>query len=506
MKKKVLFLMAAIALFVPSVMASEKTVKDDAELTTAFKTAASGDVIKLTADITDHKGSSNSLRVDGGREITLDLNGHSITTNPATSKNAAGKDIADHRSIVVFNGTLNVIGSGTINHKTHTAINVWGIENQADNKKSVLNVGKDVVLTGDSGIAVLEDSEHAYNTEVNFSGTIKATNVAITISGNVKHADGPIMNIKQGANINASGKNATAVYGAGNGTWNIDDGVVVVGEGSAISIKSGTFNINGGTFTSTGEYVGTPELYGSGINPSGSAIQIETNILSNDNPNGYYGHVKLTINGGDFTSRNGNAILEYGSDTVTAVDSVLINNGSFEAASDKDTIVVSDGLANIQNSDTVTTKPIAISGGYFANGIDNEYIEDGNIVIDFATILDGEITNLDTAIGSIVVPNGTVLDDEAIDELTALIGEEEDGYKLEGYYLDSKLKNKADFTKAFDNDTTIYMSFVKVGTNNTDKKVEGNPKTSDMNIALILSIIGVASLGAVMSYKKKANN
>jgi len=47
MKKKLLFLVAALALFVPSVMAAEKTAGTEEELTKALSEAVTGDTIKL---------------------------------------------------------------------------------------------------------------------------------------------------------------------------------------------------------------------------------------------------------------------------------------------------------------------------------------------------------------------------------------------------------------------------------------------------------------------------
>ena len=99
--------------------------------------------------------------------------------------------------------------------------------------------------------------------------------------------------------------------------------------------------------------------------------------------------------------------------------------------------------------------------------------------------------------GVIVVPVGTVFDQETIDELKALVGSTEEGYKFEGYYSDSNLTKKMDFTKELTEDTTIYMNFVKV-------PGEENPKTSDMNLALILALLGVSSVGATLVSRKRA--
>ena len=62
MKKKLLFLVAALALFVPSVMAAEITAGTEEELTKALSEAVTGDTIKLTDDITF---SSDYIRFKG---------------------------------------------------------------------------------------------------------------------------------------------------------------------------------------------------------------------------------------------------------------------------------------------------------------------------------------------------------------------------------------------------------------------------------------------------------
>lgn len=93
MKKKLLFLVAAIALFVPSVMAAEvqKEVGTGEELLKAFNEAKAEDVttIKLTANIENYKGDkadNTRLIVGAGKTVILDLNGHNISIDPKGEK------------------------------------------------------------------------------------------------------------------------------------------------------------------------------------------------------------------------------------------------------------------------------------------------------------------------------------------------------------------------------------------------------------------------------------
>lgn len=487
MKKKLLFLVAVFTLFVPSVLAAELTASTDAELINAFATAASGDTIKLTANIENHKGGSSSLMVNGGRNITLDLNGHNITVEPSLVE---GTKNPVNKSIVIEDGTLTIKGKGTIKHETHVAVNVWASSTETSDPFSTLTVEKDVTLEGNTGISVFYGTTtKSYGGVVNFSGKINATENGITINGYIKDTtNAPVINIKNGANITSVGNDGVGLYGAGNGTWNIENGVTVVGEGSALGIKAGTFNIKGGTFTATGEYVGSPELYGNGINPSGSTIQIETNSAS------YYGHVNLNIEGGTFTSKKGATLLEYGSRTDTAVEAIEITGGEFNSAGEVGNLVVSNGLKTNQEN----RNAISISGGVFSNEISDDFLSEDSITISFAAIIDKEVQDLTNEVGVIVVPAGTKLDDEAIAELKALIGEVEEGYKLEGFYTDSEAKTKLDLSKEFTENTTIYINMVK-----ETVKEEKNPATNDMNLALILASLGLASAGAVLVSRKK---
>ena len=484
MKKKLLFLIAAIALFVPSVMAAELTAGTDEELINAFATAASGDTIKLTANIENHKGNSNALMVKDGKVITLDLNGHSISIDPAWN-NETNKPV--HRSITVNGGTLNVIGKGTIINEKHVAINVWGTENPTSAAYSTLNVGKDVTLEGNTGVSVFEDSYHSYGVVVNFEGKVNATENGLTINGNIQHEDGPVFNIKKGAEIKATREDGVGIYGAGNGIWNIEDGVKVEGVGSAIGAKAGTFNINGGTFTATGNYDSNPKLLGDDITPSGAAIQLETN-------SGYYGHIKMNIKDGVFTSEKGTAILEYGSDTTSAVEGLKITYGEFNAAEGKEILAISKALKTAQANNI-----ISIEGGLFNNDVDDEYLGTDNIVVTIAASITEDGKTVTENMYTVVVEKGDVFDEDAEKELTSLLGDIGEGYKLVGYYSDSELKNKFDFSKEMNDNTTIYMSFVK----ETISQGEKNPETSDMNLALVLATLGLASVGAVLVSRKK---
>ena len=168
MKKKMLLIVAAIALmiYVPSVSAATIEVTDDASLVDAFKKAVTGDTIKLTKDVT-HDGSY--IMVDEGRTLTFDLNGFNLTT----------VEKKENRSITVSNGNLTVTGKGTITMPGHNALAVWGSKDKDAKDYSVLTVEKDVTLVGKYGVAIFENQTkinkdaYLYRIRKNISSTEK---------------------------------------------------------------------------------------------------------------------------------------------------------------------------------------------------------------------------------------------------------------------------------------------------------------------------------------------
>ena len=262
MKKslKLLFLVLVLTLFVPNVMAAEKTASTDAELIDAFNTAVTGDTIKLTDNI-EHIG--GKILVGDGKNITLDLNGYNIVTKSE-----------DDRSITVYNGILTIKGKGTIKHETHNALNVWGSDAETSKVYSKLNVEKDVTLEGYTGIAIFRgyNDEGAYGTEVNFAGKINTKSIGITTNGLIRHINGPVVNIKNGASITTTGAESVAVYEAGNGTYNIEAGANITGA-TAVEVRAGILNVKGGILTGTAKKINSVPN-GDGATTVGAGIAV----------------------------------------------------------------------------------------------------------------------------------------------------------------------------------------------------------------------------------------
>ena len=341
MKRKMLVIVAMIAMIfsLSVVSAKEVEVNDAATLLAAFKTAESGDVVKLIDNITY----TLPERVLVSTDVTLNMNNHNIDF-----------DGASVRSFTVQGGSLNIIGKGTISHPEHNALNVRGTTDKTKVNYSTLKVGKDVTVNGLYGIAVFYDPENkkiGYGVNVEFAGKIeKSTEGGITINGTLQNAEGaPVINILDGAVINSE---KAGLYAAGNGTWNIGK-ANITGKELAFGIKSGKVIINGGTFTCTGESKMPTEGYSNGINASGAAIQLESN-------KDYYGNIELIIKDGTFTSKNAVSIYEYLAKNITKtnVNKIEIIGGKFVSARGNNNFLLSKELDY--------KGAIAVSGGTFS--------------------------------------------------------------------------------------------------------------------------------------------
>lgn len=384
MKRKMLVIVAMIAMIfsLSVVSAKEVEVNDAATLLAAFKNAESGDVVKLIDNITY----TLPDRVLVSTNVTLNMNNHNIDF-----------DGTKVRSFTVQDGSLNIIGKGTISHPEHNALNVWGTTDKTKVNYSTLKVGKDVTVNGLYGIAVIyapgneKNLESGYGVNVEFAGKIeKSTEGGITINGNLQNAEGaPVINILDGAVINSE---QTGLYAAGNGTWNIGK-ANITGKESAIGIKSGKVIINGGTFTCTGESQMPTEGYSNGINASGAAIQLESN-------KDYYGNVELIIKDGTFTSKNAVSIYEYLAKNIkqTNVNKIEILGGKFVSARGNNNFLLSEeldykGVVEVSGG-TFSANPVTyLKPAHKVTFSEEKYVVSPINVVEGTFIISGTITN-----------------------------------------------------------------------------------------------------------------
>ena len=110
-------------------------------------------------------------------------------------------------------------------------------------------------------------------------------------------------------------------------------------------------------------------------------------------------------------------------------------------------------------------------------------------------IISGKVKNV--APGQKGTPNENAADISEISYVEGTVVNEPTNFNEEKVTVNINLTLKSDEFA----DTTIYLKFVEIKAEISNK--EENPQTSDMNLALILTTLGLASVGAVLVSRKK---
>ena len=537
MKKKILFLTALISMFAFTCGVKAVEVKTAEELKTCL--AKDGSVCTLS------KSLENISTIDLAEvNATLDLNGNSIT-------------FAENKRLNIKKGNFIIKGKGKISEsKPSTApVVIYGSINKTDTNYTTVTIEKDVILEGKYGsfISLNKDSNnvsHAYGTTVNINGTLKGikegdSGAGFYINGLLQDVENaPVININSSANLNGNGG---AIYAAGYAVWNIKD-ANLNGKEYGVALKAGKFNFNNTKIENNGEKKeGT--YNGNGVNPAGATFQIESN-------NSYIGKIEINIDGGTYKSVNGDVIYHYMAQKEgttqkvnNSLTSLSIKNGTFNGeinllGEDTKNVTITGGTFNTDVTKFVGNKYVVNKNGKTYAVVENKVLEttDEKVIFESAEAIRNDLVLNVTEKSEDEVKKGTekvtevYKDNKKVKEVklinlyeinvlngdgrvekledgkfTIAIAIPESEQKYDAYKvvyfdedgklvetLDAKLENgKVVFT------TTHLSTYGIVGYNNTVTQGEKNPKTSDMNLALILTTLGLASVGAVLVSRKK---
>lgn len=266
----------------------------------------STDTIKLLKDTTER------LTLNNGKDITLDLDGHTLSYA--------------NQTVSVRHGKLTVNGPGTIKENSPYlgAILIKGSTNQEDTNYSVVNVNGDVTLSGWAPVFVDQNSEKAYGVTVNLNGaTLKAQKdtggddgVGLYVNGSITDTtNAPAIKLEN-TTIDAQGE---GMYLAGYADTTIKGGSIV-GTQTGIEIRAGSLELNGGTYTATANTF-TCDPNGSGSTTEGAAIAIAQHTTKKD--------ITVTINNGTFVGVKAlNESNPQNNDPAPQVN-LSISNGNF---------------------------------------------------------------------------------------------------------------------------------------------------------------------------------
>lgn len=281
----------------------------NATLQEAADAATAGQTVKVLNDVdmTTH----GNLTVNVGKDIVLDMNGHSI-------KGAN----ADYKNILVW-GKLTLKDSkenstGKIYAETPYQYGVYDkpLVYVGSKGEFVMESGhiysvipENTVYSGQFGIGAYDNSTVTIN-----GGTVESGWYAI--AGNGSGVQTTAITINGGTLVSTSDY---AIYHPQFGTLTINDGAVVYGAAGAIAMKRGNLVVNGGTLTSKG--VGDTGNWGDG---TGNLKSAALNFCAP------YGDVTAIIKGGTITAE-GDAVLIDAKPTEGKEVSLAISGGTFSS-------------------------------------------------------------------------------------------------------------------------------------------------------------------------------
>ena len=393
--------------------------------------AQAGTIIKDTLTLTEDVSSDSSYvyGVAQDTSATLDLNGHTVTSNnenaalltngTLTVKDSTGTGLVSGENFGAFasgdNSTL-IVESGSISGKK------IGVLAAGKNSQFIMNCGKVTTSSSNCWAVQIQQQASAYITGGEISGeinglilitsgagmtasatiegdaVIKTTGtydekdkdaeshvavflqpenesapVSLTVNGGTIQSD--VFAISgngncHGTTININGgtitsNKSTAIYHPQDGTMNITGGTITGKTG--IELRSGTLNIYGGSITGNGNpFEADPN--GNGTTTIGSALAVSQHTTNKD--------IDVTISGGEFTGYY--AVFESDlQDEKTDNIHMKITDGSFNGK------IYSE---NIQNF---------ITGGTFSDPTALHYLGEGaNVQINLKADYTGETGTL----------------------------------------------------------------------------------------------------------------
>ncbi|HIT51654.1 MAG TPA: hypothetical protein IAA95_05575, partial [Candidatus Aveggerthella excrementigallinarum] len=408
-------------------------------LSEAFESASDRSTIVVQSDFSTNE----AIRLEG-KNVILDLNGHTITstvkkqfitligsstglTITDSSDGAAGKIVGTEADafITVFQGTLDIenvtielrgVWQSGGSYWGNQAIYVLGSTDPNASEHSVVHVGEDATIssvrakdgnTVNPGYAVSVNVNKDYNPEsaygvvINFDG--KTDNAILYVNGVVKGVEGnvPTMNLSGTAVIDGG------IYAAGYAVWNID-GADIDGS-TGMEIRAGVLNMTGGSITGTGKPTavlpngngGTSEGVGLAIAQHTTKLPISVNI-SDGVISGYTGLHESNPQKND-------------AEAISKVD-ISVTGGKFEATNGGKNAVWSEDVESFMTGGTVVG---SVGDGCLAPGMKVDG-ESGKIVINEETAVakvgDVGYTTLDEAIeaapegGTVMLLKDVVLD------------------------------------------------------------------------------------------------
>ena len=456
----ILALVMAIGLCSVSWATEPASVNSADALQTAINDAtADNNTITLTGDV----ALSKSVIINkSGVDLVIDLGGKTIS---------GSSQLFDIYSPVTFkNGTINVTYNGS-----ESICVMW------------LNGGAKLVLENDVTVNAAK-SAGATGSVFAVGFWNNCNGAELTINGKITGDNGATINGTITTNTNKVTVNGTidvaghALYLAGNGTTNINNGACVKGD-AGIEIRAGVLNINGGTVESTGTY-SAPIANGNGTTASGAALIVAEHTTNQG--------ITVNVNSGNIkAASNGKAIAASDPENTNGND-VKLN------------VAGGNVVGGIQVEDSIkTAKPVAVTGGTFSSDV-SDFVDNAPVASIGCTnertyyVGAGTIQNVANSLSAgqeLVIRKGTV-------RLTDVPA----GVIVRPEHDTVVFVNGKDISNELDGYTVPQSSGYYYYQPTTDTKTtdtKGSPKTFDAGIALYVGMALTSAAGVAFVGKKR---
>ncbi len=308
------------------------------DVTALARAVLYADRIVLENDINRTFG---TYRISGGRVLTIDLNGHKISSSSMVFRIRGAK--------------VDFIGQGEIFETADDGFAPIVINGSKEDVSdyTVVNIGKDITLRGWTGVFIDQDNGLCYGVKVNCSAKIEKTESfekdasGIYINGSIKATEGnvPVVNL-DGCRINVK---SAGIYAAGFAIWKLKN-CDIIAENAAVEIRAGEMVIDGGNYEATADPL-TVTPNGNGATVEGAAIGVSqhtTNLPTS-----------VTIKNGTFSGAYSIWEKDVQDEVARDVITLSVENGTF------------NGSVYSQNNASF------IKGGTFSDAPAQDYLAEG---------------------------------------------------------------------------------------------------------------------------------
>ena len=344
------FVLAVVALLPVAAWGQTDITTEEALRQAITDASTDATIVKIDADITLPDGTA--LTIATGQNITLDLNGHTITavrdvilnsgklTLKDGSEGQNGTLVSTTRSgIGLQNNSVTVIESGSIKAVEGCVVTGTAVGAQLTIRGGTFTCTDNAVIAGNGS------SEGP-------DGILRETPNTIIISGGTFNGQ-----------IKSAGYVACGIYCPWKDNVTVSGGTFNITGGAGIVARSGTVTVTGGTFNCTGNVTGRVGDSRVVVPCSPVVFDSEANYPSMTDES------KIEISGGTFTAENGIAPVAVLAVADATEQRVEISGGSYSAPVSQEycakgftTAQNADGTYGVSSTFTVSDgKPLSIS-------------------------------------------------------------------------------------------------------------------------------------------------